>query len=292
MNRDKQDLCSKVQAWAGARWGRRGTLAILVLAASLTVGCQTPTVTIKAPGYELSIQSGTATVVIPAGYTTHFQPKNSAGEPVGKRSQLSGPGTYTIPVPATASGFDATTAESSPPAPTLFTGDVTAAPGAAGLGGFGLGPGYIELQAQVYDVHRLWVPEPNLGLPGMSLLRCEANSMYSAESLTHAVLEAGSGAPLPEAVTVGYLIETEVVSGMLQVRSSLPERFDTFSISHEGDLLADLSTGLNVHVVSEGNGWVTLVAELHATALQPGIELLLSQAGRSQDEPVTVTVKF
>jgi len=119
-----------------------------------------------------------------------------------------------------------------------------------------------------------------------------AISYANAASKAAVIEQGGPGTVLPTGVSVSGFFRVEVVGTDLVVKSSLPVRFRSYTITLDGVVIADKASNLNVSSTPDGNGWVTLTSIIPGSAAQPDAQLILTQTLQGEATPVVVDLLF
>lgn len=123
-------------------------------------------------------------------------------------------------------------------------------------------------------------------------IRAAALTYAGAQAKAAVVEQGGPGTELPGGVQVYSYVTVTYVSGDVVVASSLPERFGQFTITVNGTVVADKSTGTNVVVTGAGNGWATASSLLPGSLFQAGAVMVLQQSATGNTNPVTMSMTF
>ena len=111
---------------------------------------------------------------------------------------------------------------------------------------------------------------------------------HEAHQLGQGVLAAGPAQPVPSAVTVHCFVTLDTMQGTVVVVSALPEAFDEYVVTLDGNIIADLSVSLNASVSVSPGGWVEVTSVFSGTLARPGQELQLRQRGVSHTKESSV----
>lgn len=117
-----------------------------------------------------------------------------------------------------------------------------------------------------------------------------ALTFEGASNKLHTVAENGPGSALPNATEVeAYMMITVDASGVT-LHSALAQRFATYTITLDGQVIADKATGLNITATSLPEGWVSVASAI--PALPAGSTIVVTQRRLGSTENVVATLKF
>ncbi len=268
----------------------------LAAGVGVLAACQIP-VEPKPKGWWLSVKAAsycvlnaTVTLSLPDGVSGELQFKDELGNHVGPPVHIDGGVTIEIPVPDGAvvadwrkngeGGAKAGLAAAVPGAGAAWE---AAAPSTApspherhGLSEYGLGCATARyLPGQVGFAYAL---------------RAVSKDEGEALSMMQGVIDGDVGTAVPAPVTVDAFIEMRIEGNGITLVSSLPTRFADYTIVVSGQIVADLSSGLNAAVSPQANGWFTITSALPASVVPADGTMHLSQRAAGSEDSATLTL--
>lgn len=115
-----------------------------------------------------------------------------------------------------------------------------------------------------------------------------ALNYQGARNKLQSVVDNGPGSALPSATQVEAYMMLTVDSSGVTLHSALAQRFATFTITLDGQVIADKATGLNVTLTPLPEGWVAASSAI--PAIPPGSTVVVTQRrlGATQDLVATL----
>jgi hypothetical protein len=124
-------------------------------------------------------------------------------------------------------------------------------------------------------------------------LSARAKTDVAAEAKAEVIMLGGPGTAVPFDVQVNSFVELTPGATVATLETSLPNSFKTATVTVNGTVVADLATGLNCTVLSQGNNWETVQITLPTSLVPAGSIVVLNQsgsAGSHQDLKVEMTL--
>jgi len=116
-----------------------------------------------------------------------------------------------------------------------------------------------------------------------------ATSYTQAANKLHAVAQNGPGSVLPSGTEVEAYVTYSVDASGVTLYSSLAQRFASYTITLNGQVIADKAEGLNAVPTSLANGWVSVASAIPSIPSGATIVLTQRRQGIAQDVVLTLT---